>query len=195
MTTTQPPHHRSARLLTGLGIALPVVMMLCFVAYASWQRSSVPMPRHALLVMEPSWNQVEGLNGVRYVVENERVIAYPSLELSVSYQLYRVDPVTLDVEPIEISFESLPLAGPTPVAALADVRVSSKQIAPDGYRMTDGYRDGPGFIGELFGRRRHGDIGFSRDGVVHWADARGSSLSHWNAVFVGWVVSGDSLDD
>lgn len=189
MTAAKPPTDRYANLLTGLGIALPIVMMVCFIAYASWQRSSVPMPQHALLVIETTWNQVTGVQGVRFVVEDERVVAYPSLEVNGNQHLYRVDPVTLRARLLDISFDSLPLNGPTPVAELANVRVSRDLLAPDGYRMSDGYRDGPGVIGELFGRRRHGEIGFSREGVRHWVDASDSKLLHWNAVFLGWELN------
>ncbi len=189
MTSIHPPTDRYARLLTGLGIALPVIMMVGFIAYASWQRSSVPMPQHALLVSVPDWNEVSGMAGVRYVVEDERVVAYPSLELNVTQRLYRLDPVTLRAKRLEITHKRLPLAGPVEVVSMSAIRVSGERIAPDGYAMTDGYQDGPGIIGELFGRRRHGGIGLTRDGVTHWSKDTEHVLSQWNVVFVGWVLN------
>ncbi|MCR9279487.1 MAG: hypothetical protein NXH85_16135 [Pseudomonadaceae bacterium] len=188
MTPTSSTPHRSAQLLTGLGIALPVLMMLAFIAYASWQRSGMPAPQHGLFVMEPSWNEAVGAHGVRYTVEDERIVAYPSLEQNMTYKLYRIDPSELRATRIDVPFAELPLTGPTPVPTLVNVRVTADLQAPDGYQMTDDYRDGPGVIGELFGRRRFGEIGFSREGVRHWVNASDVGLSHWNAVFLGWEI-------
>ena len=78
-----------------------------------------------------------------------------------------------------------------PIPELAELSVSDKLRAPDGYEFDSRIRGG-GFITELFGvARGRNDVRVSKNGAVVRIRLPASDYWFGSARFVGWVLNGD----
>lgn len=176
-------------------VTLPALVIALFAVATIVSRSSVPPPAHDLVFMVMRPYERGQAVVTDFVARDGRVHArlraidepYGS-----SWELLLFDHETGTVR--DIPFEPPETVEgevqTVPVAALADLRVSSDATAPDGYALDTRYGS-PGIIGDIFG------MGGSRGRVSLVNDGRSVALdlpaSYRNvyvssAQVVGWVL-------
>lgn len=182
------------------GIALPLIVVLVFVAVRAVPRFLVEDPAYDLLFSTASSysNQpgnlacdvaaIDGRVRVRWV-RAEQPVYGPTLRVQ------RLTPATGDLA-------ELTLPEPAPgelgvvgehadyfLPGLDDVRIESDPRAPDGYRFESRYRGGSGLFGEIFGGSSYGPVAtIEKNGRVIVLPEVGENAYYGSAVFLGWVV-------
>ena len=147
------------------GITLPLVVIGFFLLATAIPRWLVAPPSHDLLVADITGYPIDASQTVfrRFTVEDGRLVAHwrrlgdderlrPQRLLVLPRGGTRLREIELAPPPgIEESDEELS----RPVAALADVSLLTRRIAPDGYEFTEMDRGGIGLFNGLFGIRRY----------------------------------------
>ena len=183
-----------------VSIALPLLVVLFFALASILPGLYSTPPAHDLLLsfqgratskasqVRINLSVVDGhLKAVTSPLDNVYYDNYP--------RLFRYHHVSGEISEISIpvpdNIADLKDGTEIPIPELAEVRVSDKLRAPDGYEFGGGRRGG-GFIMEMFGgSRNRNDVRISKNGAVIRVRLPTSDYWYNDARFVGWVLNGE----
>jgi hypothetical protein len=145
-------------------VALPVVVAAFFVLASAVPQWTVPAPTYDLVLrVARGYDAPPAKVILEFNVRNGRVeaIVRPAPPdgyvqqwalLLFNHETMRVDEVPLDL-PASMAAGEAPLT--VAIEALADRRVSSQTVAPDGYELQTRTNGNSGLVGDLFGMGRY----------------------------------------
>jgi hypothetical protein len=178
-------------------IALPIAVVMLFLAATALPRWLVAPPQHDLLIRaHGSYEQTRPRVSVEFVVRNERVEAIVRGLAADTYaqvpRLYLVEHDTMNVR--EVPYDVPSGLGPNdpPVTVSIDLkgrRVISDSKAPDGYELRTQSSGRTGIAGDIFGMRSYRqDASLVKSGRVEEISLP-VGTSSYSVAAVGWVLN------
>ncbi len=176
------------------GIALPLMLVLLFLAAVNVPRWLVDPPTYDFLlaVNDPELNLPKNTSMTYAVEDGKLVVVYTgdAKRYTSSRRLYWWNADSQTADPVDLG--ALPDVGDDTVRftpkSLESVRISQKSESPDGYRFEDGTGSRAGFFGGLFYTSRSGGGRVSKRGASYPVLPAQRSYRYWGPVFVGWVL-------
>ena len=185
-----------------VGLALPVVLMLGFLAAASLPESLSDPPTHDLVFSVQDYQAAPSIPvSVRLIVKDGMLKAqYTRLPAVQGYanagwrKLYLYEAASRTVRQLEFGFppdmEAIEGTREDTVAATAAMRLDTRLQSPDGYELSYGDGSGGGLLGEIFFSPRRSSEPRLRKGAtsVPLGSSTQSPFAYGSAEFVGWVI-------
>ena len=179
-------------LLIGIGIGLPLVVILLFVLATSVPKWFVTPPQHDLLFTSyvSAYPKVPAVRVNLDVYQGEvRARIYQDHSALVT-KLFRFDHERSRVRevpiPVPDEAEDLPDGTRIRIPEVEDLRLDTSLVSPDGYEFRGPQYQGIGIVPELLGMRRRRSATLGRDGAVIPLTL---DPPHYSVQFLGWVVS------
>ena len=179
-------------LLIGIGITLPLLVILLFLLATTLPKMLVAPPQYDFLFTSyvSAYPKVPPVRVNLDVYQGEaRARVYQDQSSQVT-KLYLFDHSKSSVREIPISIpaqaETLENGTEIPIPELEGLRLDTSLKAPDGYEFRGPYYRGVGIVSELLGMRRRRRATIARSGAVI---PLALDPPHYSVHFLGWIVA------